>query len=46
MADPLDTEALQDLRFQTGMSVEAAVAPLEDISKTYSKHYYPKDVWW
>ena len=46
MADPLDSEAIQDIRFQTGMSIEVAVSPEGDIREAFNRHYIPKNVWY
>jgi hypothetical protein len=35
MADPLDMDVLQDLRFMTGMIIDIAVTPEEDIAATF-----------
>jgi len=39
MADPSDLEAIDDLRFRTGLRVEVAVAPAVDIEHAIRKHY-------
>lgn len=39
MADPADLEAIDDLRFLTGLRVEAAVAPEGEIHRAIERHY-------
>lgn len=39
MSDPSDLEALDDLRFQTGVRIEAVVAPEIEIEDAIRKHY-------
>ena len=39
MANPLDSEAIQALRLMTGMKIEVAVSPREDILETLVKVY-------
>lgn len=42
MADPLEQDAINDLRFVTRMSIFAVVAPQRDILEAIEKYYYPK----
>jgi hypothetical protein len=42
MADPLDTNALQDLRFSSGLKIDVAVAPQGEILKTFER-YFPME---
>jgi pSer/pThr/pTyr-binding forkhead associated (FHA) protein len=39
MANPLDSDAIQALRLTTGMRIEVAVAPREDILETFVRAY-------
>ena len=39
MADPMDSEAIQALRLMTGMKIEVAVAPREDILEALGRAY-------
>ena len=44
MANPLDMYAVDDLRFATGMPIDIAVAPQEDILGAIEKYYPNRDL--
>ncbi len=44
MADPLDLNALNDLRFFTQLSIDVAVVPQEDILDAIERHYPKVDL--
>ncbi|MFP3912410.1 MAG: ATPase, T2SS/T4P/T4SS family [Desulfobacteraceae bacterium] len=44
MADPLDLDAQNDLRFFTQLSIDAAVVPQEDILDAIERHYPKADL--
>jgi pSer/pThr/pTyr-binding forkhead associated (FHA) protein len=46
MVNPLETDALQDVRFATGMQIEIGVIPQGDFADAISRHYYQNDTWW
>ena len=42
VSDPFDTEALDSIGQVTGLTVEAAIAPAEDIRQAIDRHYHDR----